>query len=508
MTKRADAEETGQAIVVVGYVYKITNQVNGKAYIGITVRDPEARWREHINRDTSSAIHRAIQKYGVDQFQFEIIDRATSIGELIELEKGRIKENDSYKNGYNNSEGGDFPQAIPITIDGRTFDSPGQAARFYGVDLKLVRNRLSRCGWTIREAFGVDEPPILHSHEVKVEGTTYPSITQAASYYGLDHRRAWSRLKAGWTAEQAMGLEPSPNSYVVGEEVYDSLNDAAEAYGLPGHRVATRLRLGWTQEQAFGIEPAPKTITFRGIKYAGLWDLADKFGLPRERLRRRLKRSDPPWTLEQALEIEDPPNSYRFRGEFFKHRSQIAKKYSIKRQTLDFRIKSGWTMEQATELDPPPEIIHAGTEIKFHYKGVDHQFPSLSSAARAFGVNIGTAKSRLKLGWTIKEALELEHRDRPGHEITIAGTTFSNREAAARHFGIHRNTFEHRLSIGWSPKQAAGLDDPPGSYRVHGMFFPSAAAAAKYFGIKPGTVAFRLRRGKSIAEALGIKANK
>lgn len=30
-----------------GYIYKITNILNQKSYIGKTIRDPEIRWNEH-----------------------------------------------------------------------------------------------------------------------------------------------------------------------------------------------------------------------------------------------------------------------------------------------------------------------------------------------------------------------------------------------------------------------------------------------------------------------------
>ena len=61
-------------------IYKITNKLNNKSYIGQTI-DIERRWRSHKtepfnpNSDAYNTLfYRAIRKYGIDSFIFEIID--------------------------------------------------------------------------------------------------------------------------------------------------------------------------------------------------------------------------------------------------------------------------------------------------------------------------------------------------------------------------------------------------------------------------------------------------
>ena len=53
-------------------IYKITNKLNGKVYIGQS-RDIDARWRQHINAKDNFAIHNAIKKYGEENFKFEVL---------------------------------------------------------------------------------------------------------------------------------------------------------------------------------------------------------------------------------------------------------------------------------------------------------------------------------------------------------------------------------------------------------------------------------------------------
>ena len=61
-----------------GFVYTITNQVNGKVYVGQTV-DTKKRWWEHRGRSSRKGkthLHRAMRKYGKDRFTFRTIGTA------------------------------------------------------------------------------------------------------------------------------------------------------------------------------------------------------------------------------------------------------------------------------------------------------------------------------------------------------------------------------------------------------------------------------------------------
>jgi len=90
-------------------VYKITNLINGKTYIGQTVRSVEDRWKEHCKpcMKRRSYVANAIQKHGKDNFYVEELRKADSQSELDLLEKSYISSTDSlYPNGYNLAVGG------------------------------------------------------------------------------------------------------------------------------------------------------------------------------------------------------------------------------------------------------------------------------------------------------------------------------------------------------------------------------------------------------------------
>ena len=84
----------------------ITNKINQKKYIGITI-DFEKRMVQHKRQKTSSLIYKAIQKYGEENFEYQIIASELSVEEAEKMEINLIeKENSLVPNGYNIAKGG------------------------------------------------------------------------------------------------------------------------------------------------------------------------------------------------------------------------------------------------------------------------------------------------------------------------------------------------------------------------------------------------------------------
>jgi len=86
-------------------IYKATNLINNKSYIGQTIRTIGTRKYQHIydsNRNSSLIFHKAIRKYGEDNFKWEIICEAETQYELNKLERFHMLENNSLTPlGYN-----------------------------------------------------------------------------------------------------------------------------------------------------------------------------------------------------------------------------------------------------------------------------------------------------------------------------------------------------------------------------------------------------------------------
>lgn len=111
-------------------VYKITNNVNGHGYIGITQCALAKRWREHLcaaRTGSGKRLYRAMRKYGTDNFSIAVLYEAKSFEELQRVECQLIIEHNTHaKNGegYNLTAGGEgkdrmdqlFGEAIPGSL--------------------------------------------------------------------------------------------------------------------------------------------------------------------------------------------------------------------------------------------------------------------------------------------------------------------------------------------------------------------------------------------------------
>jgi hypothetical protein len=111
-------------------VYKITNNVNGHGYIGITQCSLAKRWREHLcaaRTGNDKRLYRAMRKYGTDNFSIAALYEADSFQELQAVERGLIAAHGTYASngkGYNLTAGGEgkdrvdqkFGEALPYSV--------------------------------------------------------------------------------------------------------------------------------------------------------------------------------------------------------------------------------------------------------------------------------------------------------------------------------------------------------------------------------------------------------
>ena len=124
-------------------IYKITNKINGKVYVGQTARSLNIRWAQHISASNNGSklhLHCAIRKYGVDNFIVEVIDTATSKEELDCKEKYWISYFGSTDNniGYNCSYGG---ESNPMDFQ-PTKDFHDKRMRDFSVRSKISKSML------------------------------------------------------------------------------------------------------------------------------------------------------------------------------------------------------------------------------------------------------------------------------------------------------------------------------------------------------------------------------
>lgn len=137
------------------YIYKITNQINGKSYIGKTLCTIQQRWQEHLNalhytRYEKRPLYQAMVKYGVENFTIEEVEEC-SYKNVNEREKYWIEYYQAFQNGYNATTGGDGTQYADYHLiyslyqEGKDFQEIRNLTKY---DIRTIDNALDAYGIT------------------------------------------------------------------------------------------------------------------------------------------------------------------------------------------------------------------------------------------------------------------------------------------------------------------------------------------------------------------------
>ena len=148
-----------------GYIYKITNNINNKCYVGKTERTVQIRWSEHIRPSRwklDLPLYRAFSKYGIDNFSIEEIEECDNAF-LDEREIYWISYFDTYKKGYNCTAGGEggiktYEEDIDVIIErylnGERLDL---ICKEYHYDYSCIKPRIEDRGVVINTFAGPEK---------------------------------------------------------------------------------------------------------------------------------------------------------------------------------------------------------------------------------------------------------------------------------------------------------------------------------------------------------------
>jgi group I intron endonuclease len=113
-------------------IYKITNLINGKVYIGQTIHLLGTRWSQHYAKSSNyPKLSNAIKKYGKENFTIKELEICNSMEELNKKEEYWIKELDSINKGYNLCEGGGNSKGYKHTKESRKKMSNARKGKTY-----------------------------------------------------------------------------------------------------------------------------------------------------------------------------------------------------------------------------------------------------------------------------------------------------------------------------------------------------------------------------------------
>jgi group I intron endonuclease len=168
-------------------IYKITNRLNGKIYIGQTARTLERRWKEHCCPSSNCPLlNNAIRKYKRENFTIEQID-------CVDREEANAKERywiDYYdsankEKGYNLSLGGEFGSFNQETLKKMSESHKGEKNNFYGKHhTEACRLKMSK----LKKGLYVgDKHPKARKVRCLDTGEVFNTIKEAEQKYNISH---------------------------------------------------------------------------------------------------------------------------------------------------------------------------------------------------------------------------------------------------------------------------------------------------------------------------------
>lgn len=212
-------------------VYLATNTVNGKRYVGGTVKSLDRRRREHVREATRGSgfcrkFHRAIRKYGPAAFQWTVLKECTSRDEVIREEIRLIAD---LKPEYNITIGGRGIVGVARTPEWLEKMSRSQKGR------KLSPERIAQIRATAR-------PELRYKPVVCLQdGKWFESVKAAATYYGM-------RKENVGAVARGLQMTSKGRSFVFStvplsaEECADHLRDVGEKKDSVQQRIADGMR--------------------------------------------------------------------------------------------------------------------------------------------------------------------------------------------------------------------------------------------------------------------------
>ena len=216
-----------------GYIYKITNKINNKIYVGKTVTTIANRWLHHLDdyKKFDWHLYRAMRKYGIENFTIEPIEEC--LDDIInEREIYWIEKLDTFKNGYNSTLGG----------EGRKQISRQEVINLWqsGKSIKEIANSLS------------------------VWYTTIVDILIEQGCYDKDEIQKRKQIEIANTQSNFIILQYTETGENIGR--YNSVHEAAEKTGIKDAAIRSAIYQKIGGGGFFWIKEGDELPNFRPIK--------------------------------------------------------------------------------------------------------------------------------------------------------------------------------------------------------------------------------------------------
>lgn len=379
--------------------------------------------------------------------------------------------------------------AKKVVYKGVTYPNLKHLAEAFGKNAEMLRRKI-RDGQTVDEALTerVEKRISANAKSIQFNGKSYPSIQSLVDKYQIKASVFNRRIKRGWTMEQALDVVDAPPRF----------------RNFEGHARDTK----WKNERstATGVEPVPDAEGYKLYLICNKKSPKQYVGITIGSLASRLKQHFSAARRGRKGALQNAINFYGEENFTIELISNNARSFE-ELQELEINeiakrdcIKNGYNSAYGGSLGTSKQITVDG-----------RTFPSFAQAAEHYGVDVAVFSLRItRLKWTPEEAVGLIERNWSGKSksIKVDEIEFESIRQAAVHFGKKVALVYARVEMGWTPKQALDLESPPQTVKftgkeiyAFGKTYKSITAAAKDLGISKEPFRLRMQKGLTAEEA-------
>ncbi len=318
-----------------GYIYKITDRMTGKCYVGLTVNKPETRFAQHkvlAHKGGGSLLHEAIRDSGAENFFIDVL-------EVVEGGEGKLAEREidwitlletQHPNGLNKSTGGQIGtyDGRPVVWDGRQFRSIIAMCRILSKETGLAEH-------VIRSRFSGGKPlpdkarkhskhddagtPLFRQHlgllkrardrgdfvdpawqdyeRFKADVTSTPGRGRLTR---IDESQPWGPGNWTWMTHKDIVARTHGKAVEAFGRSWPTLEEALKEYGIGSGTYNFRIKAGMSVEDALSkplAATSKKEFTFEGQTWSSrnqaCKELAARYGITPDKVKDRLVRKVP-----------------------------------------------------------------------------------------------------------------------------------------------------------------------------------------------------------------------
>lgn len=349
-------------------------------------------------------------------------------------------------------------------------------------------------------------------------GNSFKTLKELLAAHNISQSAYYKRRSRGMTLQEILDKEIL-DRHVVDHlgNTYESLIKMCEHYNIKKDTYKHRLKIGLSVEEALTLEKRKvrrkKTIEdHKGNKFETIIDMCKYWGISVDLYRSRRAYG---WSLRDALEVHDKlrKESVDHLGNKYKSIDDMCRYWGIKPSTYQSRIRYGYTLQEALET---PVIVRDKNKVinkiekpkkvtsDIVYDHLGKEFNTSKEMCEYWGISVGAYKSRIKRGWSVKDALTKPIIPKDG-AVDHKGNKFKSKAAMCTYWGTSPQTLKNKLEDGYTLEEILENNtkyiEPVDHNNIR---YNTVKEMCSHYNISTTTLRSRLYLGLSLKDALTI----